>query len=198
MASSPGQVRREKLEELFGEVLQTHRMVIRPVSVTCQEFCDKGLSKASFVWQEARKNNIKDLKFQDANGQGFIDSVFSTCMTHYSEEFESLKNIKFKNLLVQPIFRSLRETGTNAETDVVLRLEVQNREEVDFTSRSRSILFSSYATVLSAFQFYINCELAFRKLKLLAKDAKSRNRGDLLSDYLYKISHISEMNSYRE
>ena len=63
----------------------------------------------------------------------------------------------------------------------------------EFVSRSDSIIRSAFATTLKAFQFYMNCEASFDKIKIALDDATKRNRGDIQQRCLTDLSKITEM-----
>ena len=191
------EVHRDKLEGIFEEVLQDNMCFLQALSINCYEDSCERITKTSFSFEEIMGGKKEVVGFENICGQGFIDCIFSACMDRYSEEHKSLKRIKLKDLLVRPVFMpSLHDAQTGVKTDVVLKLEVPGREMVEFKNRSRSVIFSSYTNTLAAFQFYINCELSFKKLKFLVSEARARNRSDLVSGYLYKISYVAEMNDF--
>ena len=79
---------------------------------------------------------------------------------------------------------------------VIFRLEIKNRGMTEFSSRSRSIVYSTFATTLEAFQFYINCDKTFKILKLALDDAGKRHRGDVSQACLSDLSSLTLVNAY--
>jgi hypothetical protein len=65
-----------------------------------------------------------------------------------------------------------------------------------FRDKNRSIASAAVRAIFKTIEFYINSELAFKKLKFLISDAESRSRGDLLGLYRYQISAIVSVTSY--
>ena len=81
---------------------------------------------------------------------------------------------------------------------MIFRVEIRNHGIVEFESTSNSIMHSSFSATLEAFQFYINCERTFQKMKLIMDDAKARNRSDIFQRCLFDLSALTEMNSYEK
>ena len=81
---------------------------------------------------------------------------------------------------------------------VILRVEVQNHGISEFQHESRSMIYSSFVSALEAFQFYINCERTFDKIKLAVEDASERNRGDIIQACLADLSKLTEVNTYEQ
>ena len=60
------------------------------------------------------------------------------------------------------------------------------------------MIHSSFSLALEAFEFYINCERTFNKIQLVISDAESRNRADIVSENVYRLSKLTEVNSYEK
>ena len=59
-----------------------------------------------------------------------------------------------------------------------------------------SIVYSSLVAMLEAFQFYMNCDKTFNKLRFLIKDAEVRNRGDIKQSCISDLSALTGVNTY--
>jgi len=77
-------------------------------------------------------------------------------------------------------------------------VEVKGRGISEFSSISRSIMYSSFVAILDAFQFYINCERSFDVLIAALTDAKQRNRYDIAEQCKFRLSKITEANTYEK
>ena len=47
-----------------------------------------------------------------------------------------------------------------------------------------------------SFQFYINCERSFDEIQPIIDDAKNRNRFDIVEKWKFKLSKLTEVNTY--
>jgi hypothetical protein len=191
------QIRRTKVRKIFRQVLEEEELKLDPVSIVCSEDSTVKKTTVGFSFLEKIKRGEKEIKYEDVRGLGFIDCVFTTCLKHYTAEYSSLGNLRFLDLLIQPIFKYSSESSrAGAKTDVVLKMDVAGQGIAEFKSRSRSLVFSSYMSILKAFEFYINCDLAFHRLKFLVRDAKERSRADLVNSYIHKLTFLTEVNRY--
>ena len=50
--------------------------------------------------------------------------------------------------------------------------------------------------MMDAFQFYVNCDRCFRKLKLFLTNANERNRGDISQGILTDMAKLTAVNNY--
>ena len=131
------------------------------------------------------------------SSKGFVDCLYTSCLERYGDKYKSLLHVNLVDLLVQPVpFRKRLSSGSN--TDVILKVSVSDLGEYEFRKRSRSIIYSSFSTILSAFEFYINCQKAFECLTFAIEDAKKRNRGDIISSCKYKLSELTSVNKYEK
>ena len=101
--------------------------------------------------------------------------------------------------MVNPIMSLSRASmGTDAQASVIFKIQVGLFGAAEFQHQSRSMIYSAYAAALEAFQFYINCERAFEKIKFVLEDAEKRNRGDTIQACIYDMSKLTEVNSYEK
>lgn len=197
MSATPEEIKRRHLQELFDEVLKEKKIFLIPKFVRCFESTDPPKTITSFGFEERCGSITKSCEFEEVSGKGFVDCIFRTCVNFYSEEYESLKNIELVDLLITPVF-SFRVATHASKANVLLKIKVDSRGEFEFKNKSNFIISSSYANILASLEFFINCEKAFRLLRDLTLDAKERNRGDLVSAYSYKLSSLTEMNTYEK
>jgi len=195
---TPEETKRSTLRGLFEAVLGEEAVTLTPVAISTKEIIERGISEVSFSFNENKKGKKKKVSIKAIEGKGFVDCLFKGCKEKYSHEHPSLLNINLVDLKVRPVFSMKRTSaGSDAETDIVLSVRVEERGLAEFKSRSDSIIRSAYATTLGAFQFYINCEMAFNKIKIALSDARSRNRGDIQQRCLTDLSKITEINYFK-
>lgn len=193
---TPDDFRREDVREMFVSRLGDDIIKLNPVAISIQESLESQTS-VDFSFDFSESNNVVRHSFDGVVAHGFVDAVFTTCHHLFLKDYVSLQNLKLVDLIVKPIFSmSHSQSGSDAKTDVIFRLEVKKHGVSDFTSRSRSIVFSSFSAMLDAFQFYMNCEKAFRKLQFVLKDAEDRRRGDVAQSCVSDLCLLASVNMY--
>ena len=189
---TPEETKRNSLRDLFQSVLRDDIVLLTPVSISTKEIFDSAESEISFSFNQRISGKNKKVNLKSVKGKGFVDCLFKGCKEKYSDSYSSLLSVDLVDLKVRPIF-SLKKAGSGAETDIVLSVKVEDRGVSEFKSRSDSIIRSAFETTLNAFQFYMNCEAAFERIKLAYDDARKRNRGDIQQRCLTDLSKITEM-----
>jgi hypothetical protein len=81
---------------------------------------------------------------------------------------------------------------------VVLETSNEKGQKMIFRRFGKSVNFSSVLAVFDAVEFYVNCELVFKKLVPLVEEAKGRNRFDVASSYTSKLVEIIGVMTYEE
>ena len=192
------ELKREEITDLFTQFIEKDRIRLFPTYINHSE-CQEGVSKTEFSFEESSNSSEVVVINLSSTGTGFVDCIFNSCMKHYEDRYHSLKKMSLVDLYVKPIF-SMSHTldKTDASTDVIIKMSLLGGREAEFKSRSKSIVYSGMTCILSAFQFYINCEKAFKRIKFLIEDARTRGRGDLLEKYTYSISKLTTVNSYEQ
>ena len=194
---TPEDFRREDVKSIFKRRLKEETIQLKPLSIKIEEnlLSDKTIVDLSF--EKSYRDYSKTFIFQEVTGSGFVDAIFKTCATAFSEEYKSLRNLSLVDLVVRPIFSmASTDAKTDAKTDVIFRLETKQHGISEFRSRSRSIVYSSLVATLEAFQFYMNCDKTFRKLQFILEDAQGRNRGDIAQLCVSDLSTLSRVNTY--
>jgi len=194
---TPEDFRREDVKSVFKRRLKEETIQLKPLSIKIEEnlLSDKTIVDLSF--EKSYRDYSKTFTFQEVMGSGFVDAIFKTCTTAFSEEYKSLGNLSLVDLIVRPIFSmASTDAKTDAKTDVIFRLETKQHGISEFRSRSRSIVYSSLVATLEAFQFYMNCDKTFRKLQFILEDAQGRNRGDIAQLCVSDLSTLSRVNTY--
>tara|TARA_R100001510_G_C7644384_1_gene201848 strand:- start:894 stop:1505 length:612 start_codon:yes stop_codon:yes gene_type:complete len=199
MQKTPHHFKRKEVKDIINKVLKDEKITLKPLSISTKESLDNDLTTTSFCFIEQIKDEENRIAIEDQPGKGFIDGLFTGLHDYYEERYKSLKDIKLFDLKVNPILSGSKTSiGTDAQAAVLFCLYVKNHGAAEFQHRSRSMIYSSYVLALEAFQFYINCEKAFHKIKMIIKDAESRNRSDISSKYIYDLTKITEVNNYEE
>ncbi len=190
-------LKRDAVKGVFNKILNEDTTLLTPKSLLIKEEYDKGKTEVDFSLYREQKNKRDVLSFEKCQGKGFVDAIFTRCHLHFLEEYASLQNISLVDIKMTPDFiTSKKVSGTDAASRVTFRMQVKDHGISEFCSESYSFVAASYRAVLSAFQFYINCDKTFKKLHLIRNDALSRNRSDIVQACLYDMSKITEVNCY--
>ena len=196
MHPTPQEFRRQNVKKLFDKILRQEKTQLAPLSISISESLDDDFTTVGLVFSESRFNKTETVSVSDIKAKGFVDGLFLGLHTKYVKEYPSLDKIKLVDIMVNPIMRASTPRGSDAQTSVIFRVEVENYGISEFQHKSRSMVYSGFVSALEAFQFYINCERAFHKIKLAATDASDRNRGDILQRCMSDLSMLTEVNTY--
>ena len=197
--STPQEIKRKIVRDVFERVLGARRIELAPVSILAKESCDSDYTSVNLEYDESTSGHVTRNKFEEVQSKGFIDGIYKTLLGAYSERYTSLKNLQLSGLVVNPNFKKKVESlGSDAITSIVFQLMVKGHGPAEFESTSRSLLYSSFAASLKAFQFYINCQKTFEHIGTVITDAKSRNRGDILQKCMSDLHYLTTVNSYDE
>ena len=194
---TPQDFRRENVKELFDKILKDNKTKLVPKNISINESINSDFTSVSFSLDVISGENIRTYNFIDVEGKGFVDAVFTTCYQEFVESFPSIKNLNLVDLVVKPIFSmSKKESGTDARTDVMFRVEIKGHGLSEFSARSRSIVHASFQAMAEAFEFYINCDRTFHHLSLCLDDANSRHRGDTAQACVADLAKLTTVNTY--
>ena len=194
---TPQDFRRENVKELFDKILKDNKKILVPKSISINESINSDFTLVDFSLDMISGEGTRTYNFVDVEGKGFVDAVFTTCYQEFVETYPSLKNLNLVDLIVKPIFSmSKKESGTDARTDVIFRVEIKDHGLSEFSARSRSIVHASFQAMTEAFQFYINCDRAFHHLRLCLDDANSRHRGDTAQACVTDLAKLTTVNTY--
>ena len=194
---TPDDFRREDVKKMFASRLGEDLIKLEPAFIKIEERADNERTVVDFSFDLVEFEQRSQYSFEKVESSGFVDAIFTSCYDTFIDKYVSLQNLKLVDLIVKPIFSMSRNSaGSDAKTDVIFRLEVKKHGVSEFTSRSSSIVHSSFAAMLEAFQFYMNCEKAFKKLQTVLKDAEDRCRGDIMQSCLSDLSLLTSVNMY--
>ena len=194
---TPEDFRRDDVREVFKRRLGDQTIQLRPLAIKIEESLLNDKTMVDLSFEKLTGTKKKKFMFKKIAGSGFVDAIFKTCQNAFIKEYESLANLTLVDLQVKPIF-SMSQTvaKTDAKTDVIFRLETKQHGISEFRSRSRSIVYSSFAASLNAFQFYMNCDKTFTKIQYILEDARRRNRGDVSQSCISDLSSLTRVNTY--
>ena len=190
-------LRRQDIKELFNKVLKEEKVKISPISILIREQLEQKHTIVDFTFEVPQSLTPTVYSFDDARGKGFVDALFTATHAHFIEDYNSLSNLSLLELIVKPIFSmSEKDSKSDAKTDVIVRVQNRDHGVSEFSYRSSSIINASFRVILEIFQFYINCDKSFKKLKLFLEDAQSRNRGDTTQEIIADLSRLTTVNTY--
>jgi hypothetical protein len=192
--SRPEEFKRGDIDALLEEVLGEKAHQITPRHFTIKENLEEGTSEVSCSFMEGQKKR----KF-NSKGIGFVDALFKGILEVYVKMFRSLKNVCFTSFGL----RAQLESGSSlagSDSEATVLLETSNRGDrvMAFRRTAKSINAAAAQVVFDAIQFYINCEMAFKKLKAAILDAKKRGRNDTAAVYTSKLVDIVNIASCEE
>jgi hypothetical protein len=199
MRKTPQEIRRENLKELFEKALQVRQTRLKPFDISVRESRNSDFTVVELSITEMSGGQHHQRVVNETQAKGFVDGMFKACHDQYVDDHKSLRNIRLIDYKVKPKFNeSNKMMGTDAKTEVTIMVEVKDHGVAEFSYTSRSILYSSFAATLEAFQFYINCDKAFKKIKLVLDDAQNRNRIDIAQSCMSELAMLTGVNTYGE
>ena len=136
-------------------------------------------------------DGIRAVEVDEAPGKGAADAFFKSMIEHYNT-FSSIQTLQLKSFDVKVDLVS-SQAGTDAK--VLVSAEFCNgRQSATFTASDYSIVTACCKCVLDSIEYVLNSELAFKKMKIIIEDAKSRNRSDIVSKYEYQLASLVNSN----
>jgi len=197
MRKTPQEFRRENVKNLFDKILTSQKISLQPLKIVVNETWQSDFTTVDLEMSQVQGDTKKTIHVMEVEAKGFVDGIFKACHKTFLQEFGSLENIKLVDYKLVPKFKKENsKTGSDASVEVSVAMEVRDHGVAEFNSSSRSILYSSLVATLEAFEFYINCEKTFKKIKLILEDAKQRNRGDIVQSCVSDLSKLTEVNTY--
>ena len=194
---STQEVRRDTIKEIFCSRLREKVLSLEPVNITIKESSVKSSTSVQICFQESISDSKKRFELEQKESSGFVDGIFTALHNKYSTQYPSIQNIKLKDYTVHPILSSSKASlGSDAKARVSVTSEIKDHGLVDFSCTSRSLIQSTFSASLKIFQFYINCERTFDILSKTLKNAKERNRGDIVQSCIRDMSSLTQMNNY--
>lgn len=135
---------------------------------------------------------------QESSGVGLVDAGFKTLINHYGEDYSSLSTISLTDLYFQIDHAAGKDTNLKSKTDIKIEFSNHAKNKSCFSEKTTSMGFTAMSILVKAVEFYINCELLFKRMKFLVEDAVKRNRHDVASQYKYALTQVVEVTNYQE
>ena len=191
------EVRRDAIKEIFSSRLKSSVLLLEPIKITIAESTATPSTEVKICFDEAIAGQKERFLLKQKASSGFVDGIFTILHRKYNKLYPSIQNIKLNNYTVHPILNSAKASlGSDAKARVSITSEIKGHGLVDFSSTSRSLIQSTFSASLKIFQFYINCERTFDILSKALKNAKERNRGDIVQSCIRDMSSLTQMNNY--
>lgn len=130
-------------------------------------------------------------------GVGIVDAGFNALLEEYKEKYKSLDTIQLSDVYFQVDHSDKRELSLKSKTMLKLEFRNDSKDRMCFSEKTRSMSYTSISVLVKAFEFYINCELLFKRLRFLIQEAEARGRSDIASKYKYALSKVVEVTSYQ-
>tara|TARA_R100000008_G_C3556825_1_gene153706 strand:+ start:191 stop:796 length:606 start_codon:yes stop_codon:yes gene_type:complete len=192
---TPADLQREKLNEIVCKVLEGEYLSIQILDVNIKETVGEDFSTISCKYQLSNQTKIETIK---GTGNGIVDAFYNGFVDKMGKKYPSLKELRIIdfNLNAEGLKKYKVTPGTGAFVEAHLLIRGGNRQGIVFHSRSRSIATATIKVVCSALECFINSELTYLKLKKGYKDAKKRNRSDLVEKYNIQMVELVNANCY--
>jgi hypothetical protein len=134
-----------------------------------------------------------------AKGVGLIDAFFRGMVQRFAKEYPSLNTIKFSSFSVKAKLDTKRGfSGADSEAEVTVEITNSEDKQFLFAHHSPSLISASIVTTLRGLEYFINSERAFVSMYNAYKDAKERNRSDLVQRYTSGMAILVQNTSYSE
>lgn len=180
---------KELIYEYFATYLKNQKQIV-PISYKIEE--QESYSKIHIeILVDGKKETIQ------GEGVGLVDSGFDAFIKRFEEDNPSLKTISLTDVYFQIDNRDKDTVDLRSKT--LMKLEFQNsrKSKVIFENKTTSMGFTAVGVLAKAFEFYINSEHLFKRMKFLVKDAESRSRPDVAAKFRYVLSHVVGVTSYQ-
>jgi hypothetical protein len=186
----------EELIGLFRELLNEDYTHLRVNRVLIEENLEE---KSTSVSCEVTDEASGDKFVIAGKGVGAIDAFFQGMVERFATEYPSLNTICFSAFTVQARLDTKRKSsGADSEGEVVLEIQNSEGKAFRFKHSSRSVIASGIITTLLGMEYFINSERAFVTVYHAMKDAKERNRQDLVQRYTDTMAILVRNTSYSE
>ena len=142
------------------------------------------------------QHNSEECEFS-GQGVGVVDAGFNALVQNYGDSYKSLNTIALSDLYFHVDHSAGRELSLKSKTMMKIEFRNDMSDKTYFSENTTSISFTGVSVLVKAFQFYMNCELLFKRLKFLIEEAESRSRSDVAAKYRYELSKVVEVTNYQ-
>lgn len=192
----PTPERQAEIMKLLRELLSDHYTHLHVNRVKIEENLEKKMTTIDCEVADECTGEKFDII---GRGVGLINAFFQGMVDRFASEYPSLKTIRFSSFAVQAHLDTKQDfAGTDAEGEVTLQIANSEGNLFRFTHVSRSVITSTIITTLLGMEYFINSERAFVAMYHALKDAKERNRSDLVQRYTNTLATLVQNTSYSE
>ncbi len=183
---TPEESKREQIIEILKGVLSEEYICLELKKLSVNENAESEPTEVAYSFLESGKSKSTS----KAKGSGILDCIFSSLLKRYSD-YTSLSTVKLVDFGVITDFKKINTDGTAASIAVSAKFKSAQQENyTEFRKSGNSIVMVLAKCAFSVVEYYLNCELAFRKLRYLINEANSRGRSDVAQKYVSRISKI--------
>ena len=181
--------------ELIQRVLGTSFLQLSLRNLTLREDCQNGVSSVTVEVSDSSGNQFE----VEGEGLGLMGALLSGLRARYAVEYQSLKTIELIGFAVEARLDTKKDnSGVDAIGEVSIDIRNSRGTVFTFSDESRSVASSMARAVLAAVEYFVNAERAFITLYKSLKDAKNRNRTDLVTRYTQELAEVVKSTSYAE
>jgi hypothetical protein len=192
----PTPERQAEITKLIRELLKDNYTHLHVTRVMIEEDLER---KTTSISCEVTDEASTETSVITGKGVGLINAFFQAMVDRFAAEYPSLKTIRFSSFAVQAHLDTKQDfAGTDSEGEVTLQVANSEGKLFRFTHASRSVIGAAIITTLLGLEYFINSEKAFVGTYHALKDAKERNRPDLVQRYTNTLATLVENTSYSE
>lgn len=189
---TPLELKRSAAAEIAQKYNSTKRLTFSLKSFNINESVEKGETHVDFSYTEARPDESHTVNLS-SSGKGIVAALFNGLLGQYKDEYGSVGSITFDKINVKTYIEA---ESQSSEVEFMIDFRNGRKQIATFRARSRSILSAAALCVMKCFQFYINLEISFHKMRAVLEDARKRGRSDIAARIVTDMSKIVEFNSY--
>ena len=188
--------RQDEINRLMRELLGDNYTRFNVKRVQIEEDLEK---KSTCISCDVTDESVENTFVIKGHGVGLINAFFQGMVDLFATDYPSLKTIYFSSFSVQAHLDTKRDyAGTDAEGEVTLQVANSEGKLFRFAHVSRSVIGSAIVVTLLALEYFINSERAFISAYHALKDAKGRNRADLVQRFTNIMATLVQNTSYSE
>lgn len=149
--------------------------------------------RSKLLHRNGRDDNVIEVH---GEGVGLLDAFITAVSHHFEPPFASLSGVSVADFSLKGVFQDgdVRRSAAGAEASV--RLSNSEGHVYEFARRTPSMSHSAAQAILDGFAFFINAEVAYKRLRRALKDAQERRRQDLVDRYTHALGVVVRATSY--
>ena len=190
---TPEETARTEIETLITDTMGKDYVSLSVRRFSLKEDYSKNIVTSTV---ELKMSNARPLLKINGSGVGIVDSVFMGYFNHFRTKYCSLDKISLEsfNVRVEPT----EVEKTRSAVSIVVEFGNSYGKIIPFRASTPCLTRSAVTCLNAAYEYYINCELSFRKLKYLTEESQSRGRFDIKESYTSKLVKLVGVSSYEE